>query len=126
MMGIFSTRNQTLNSVQWMPGNYANTTVSVTNATAGVELAPAVASPSAPRFVFITNNASGANAAAIHILIGTGTGATPTQPSAVNSTFTIDPGLSMELPIWGDRVVAISSSANAQEVKVAIAPGVKV
>lgn len=125
-MGIFSTRNTQVNTQQWMPGNYVNSTLSVTNVAAGVELVPAVATPTVPRFVFITNNASGTNAAAIHILIGTGTGATPTQPSAANSTFTIDPGLSIELPIWGDRVAAISSTANAQEVKVAIAPGVKV
>lgn len=125
-MGIFSTRNTQVNTQQWMPGNYANSTISVTNVAAGVELVPAVASPTAPRFCIITNNASGTNAAAMHVLIGTGTGATPTQPSATNSTVTIDPGLSIELTVWGDRIAAISSTANAQEAKVAIAPGVKI
>ncbi len=124
-MGIFQTRNPTFNSSQWMPGNYTTTSVSVTNAAAGVELVPAVASPTAPRFCFITNDSSGANAAAIHVLVGTGSGATPTQPSATNSTFTIDPGLSLEIQVWGDRVAAISSTANAQTAKVAIANGVK-
>jgi hypothetical protein len=124
-MGIFQTRNPTFNSSQWMPGNYTTTSVSVTNTAAGVELVPAVASPTAPRFCFITNDASGANAAAIHVLVGTGSGTTPTQPSATNSTFTIDPGLSLEIQVWGDRVAAISSTANAQTAKVAIANGVK-
>lgn len=120
-MAIFQTRNVTFNSTQWFPGATNSTSVSVTNAAAGVELVPAVANPSVPRFLTITNEGT----SPIFILIGTGTGAMPVNPSATNSTFSLDSGLQWSDWITGDRVVAGTAATTAQTVKVGIAPGIR-
>lgn len=120
-MGIFQTRNPVFNSTQWFPGATNTTSVSVTNVAAGVELAPAVATPAAPRLVTLTNEGT----AAIFVLVGTGTGATPANPSATNSTFSLDPGLQWSDWVTGDRIVAGTAAGTGQTVKVGIAPGVR-
>ncbi|MCT7948287.1 hypothetical protein NG798_00575 [Ancylothrix sp. C2] len=120
-MAIFQTRNTAFNSTQWFPDATTTTSVSVTNIAAGVELVPAVATPTAPRHVTITNEGT----SAIFLLVGTGSGATPTNPSATNSTFSLDPGMQWSEWITGDRIVAGTAAGTGQAVKVGIAPGIR-
>lgn len=120
-MAIYQTRNPAFNSTQWFPGTTTTTSVSVTNAAAGVELVPAVATPTVPRLITLTNEGT----ASIFILVGTGSGATPANPSATNSTFSLDPGLQWSDWISGDKIVAGTAATTGQTVKVGIAPGTR-
>ena len=113
-MGIYNTRAPQ-SAGQWVPGNATTaSTISVTNAAAGVELV-AAAAQTTPRFVTIYND--GPNT--IHVLRG-GTGA----PTASNSSISLDPGFAFDDLDGGTRWIAISTGA-ASSVRVSLTPAVR-
>lgn len=116
-MGIYNTRNPVVVTTQWMANGYVTSNVTVPNT--ATDVVTAVAGSTTPRFLFITVDALVANAAPVYILLGTGV------VSATNYSFVLEPGITLETQIMGEKISALSTTANAQTVRLAIANGVK-
>lgn len=119
-MGIFNTRNPVINTQQWIANGYATSSVQVPNTAPGVDVVAASGTPNTPRYVYLTVDATVNNAAPVYFLLGSGT------VSATNYSFILDPGITFNEQISAEKISALSTTANSQTVRVAIAPGAKV